>query len=111
MSLRAWLRTCCSPRRYILLKGVPDVSTLILLVKHAIRAAVFFSAVKRRPHLAGHVVFNTADQGAHWHCIGCLGRWTWGGEGAHRLLVFGQERLDRINVDAKGKPSACSWAR
>ena len=50
-----------------------------------------------------HVDFETADNGAKWHCACCAGKWVWGTEGASRLLVFGQSSLDNVDLDSEGR--------
>ena len=44
-----------------------------------------------------------ADQGAHWHCASCAGRWTSGEESPTRLLVLGQSGCAEIDLDSEDR--------
>ena len=50
-----------------------------------------------------HVVFDSADLGAHWHCCGCVDRWSLGDQGSARLMVFGQSKLGEIQLNEEGR--------
>ena len=55
-------------------------------------------------HSSSDIVdFDSADTGAHWHCCGCVDRWSWGAQGSARLMVFGQSKLGEIQLDEEGR--------